>query len=378
MIKKKKILFIISEDWYFFSHRLSLAVIAIKSGYEVGLLCRVSKYRKEIEAEGVKVFNWSINRESKNIFKETVAILNIVSILHKFKPNLIHSVAMKPVLYSAIASSYVGHQKSIFALAGLGYIFTSRNNFAKIVRLFLIICFKKIFYNKNNKLVLQNPEDRSLLLDLNVISKNNVHLIRGAGVDTFSFFYKPIPFKNPIIMLPSRMLWAKGVQDFVDCAEIINDKKKIARFVLVGGPDTQNPDTISEYQLEKWNNSGVVEWWGNQDDMPSIIQQATIICLPTFYGEGLPKCLLEGASSGRPIVSYDVPGCREIVVNNYNGFLVKSRSIEGLVKSIIMLLADNDLCIQMGKNGRKLVKNNFTQEIVGKETIQLWEDLLKA
>ena len=371
-----RILFIISEDWYFVSHRLYLAKVAINSGYKVALLSHFTNHREIIEAEGIKTIAWPLNRSSRNLYKEIEAIKSIVSTIRQFKPSMIHSVAMKPVIYSAIACNLSGLKSRIFALAGLGFVFTSSKRSAKILRPFLKVIFSLLFKGKKTKLILQNPDDQRQLLSEGVINPKNIRLIRGAGVDTKTFSFKTIPSNMPIIILPSRMLWAKGIQDFVDCAIEINKKVKKARFVLVGTPDIQNPDAISKVRLKKWNEEGVIEWWGHQSDMVIVYHQSTIVCLPTTYGEGLPKSLLEAASCGRPIVTYDVPGCREIVIDGYNGFLVKAKRVDDLISAISNLLDDRELCIKMGKNGRKLVEKYFTQEKIAQETMAVWEELL--
>ena len=339
-------------------------------------MSRYTNHRKVIENAGVEIIDWPLDRSSKNPLTELNAIKSIISSIRKFRPDIIHSVAMKPVIYSAIASIFTGLDNRIFALAGLGFVFTSNRRSAKILRPFLKVIFSLLFKGKKTKLILQNPDDRRQLLSKGVINPKNIRLIRGAGVDTKTFSFKTIPSNMPIIILPSRMLWAKGIQDFVDCAIEINKKVKKARFVLVGTPDIQNPDAISKVRLKKWNEEGVIEWWGHQSDMVKVYHQSTIVCLPTTYGEGLPKSLLEAASCGRPIVAYDVPGCREIVQDGYNGYLVKPKSINGLVDAITKILNSYELCVQMGKNGRQLVKKHFTQEKIARETMAVWEEVL--
>ena len=341
-------------------------------------MSRYTNHRKVIENAGVEIIDWPLDRSSKNPLTELNAIKSIISSIRKFRPDIIHSVAMKPVIYSAIASIFTGLDNRIFALAGLGFVFTSNRRSAKILRPFLKVIFSLLFKGKKTKLILQNPDDRRQLLSKGVINPKNIRLIRGAGVDTKTFSFKTIPSNMPIIILPSRMLWAKGIQDFIDCAKKINYNKKIARFVLVGIPDKENPDAIPIEKLKEWNTSGIIEWWGHQSDMPTVYHKSNIICLPTTYGEGLPKSLLEAASCGRPIVAYDVPGCREIVKDGYNGYLVQPKSIDGLVEAIILLINNYKLCVQMGKNGRKLVEKHFTQEKIARETIAVWEEVLAS
>lgn len=369
----KKILFVVSEDWYFFSHRIHLARYAIQCGYEVGLLSNFSTHKNEIENIGVITFDWNLNRSSKNIVKEFKSINRIKDCIKLFKPTLVHSVALKPVLYSSIACSFLSFKNKVFALAGLGYIFTSDRKRMKILRAILKLSFKILLKGNKTTLILQNPEDQNTILKQNIISKNRIRLIRGAGVDISKFYLSPILKGLPLIGLPSRMLWAKGINDFIHCAKEINKHKTQARFVLIGTPDKENPDAVPTEKLKEWQSAGIIEWWGYRSDMVDVYKQSTIICLPTIYGEGLPKTLLEAASCGRPIVTYDVPGCREIVEDGYNGYLLKPRELDKLVTIILNLITNPNLCKVMGINGRKIVEKNFTQEKIAKQTLNVWE-----
>ena len=283
---------------------------------------------------------------------------------------------MKPVLYSALACRFSRINPRIFALAGLGYIFSSDKRIAKFFRPALQFAFKILFAGEKTRLILQNPEDKSTLLGAAVIDEGSIRLIRGAGVDTNLFKLESIPSGLPIIILPSRVLWSKGIQDFIDCAKCINKNEVKARFVLVGTPDTQNPDAVPVRKLTTMDQEGIIEWWGYRDDMQDVYQQSTIVCLPTFYGEGLPKTLLEAASCGRPIVAYDVAGCREVVNDGLNGFLVPLKNKDAMINAIETLLENHELCSQMGKKGRELVLNNFSQEQIAAETMAVWKEVL--
>ena len=371
------ILFIVTEDWYFYSHRKHLAKSAIEKGYKVALISNFSKHKALIEEIGIITYNWNLNRSSKNIFKEFGAIKTLFLHFKNFRPDLIHAVAIKPVLYSSIVCSLMQKKNRVFALAGLGFIFISEKKRVLILKYLMKFLLKLLLKGENTRLILQNPEDKRSILNARIIDENNICLSRGAGVDTKSFTKAPFPTGLPVVCLPSRMLWAKGISDFIECAKIINKNKKIGRFALVGQPDIKNPDSIPVIQLKNWHESGVIEWWGYQADMVTVYHRSTIVCLPTIYGEGLPKVLLESASCGRPIVSYDVPGCREIVKNNHNGFLVEPKNINSLVNSITKLLDDSKLCTEYGENGIKHVKKYFTQERIAEETISCWEGLLK-
>jgi len=371
----KRLLFIVSEDWYFVSHRLHLAVSAINAGYSVALLSHYTKHQEKIKLAGVETINWQLNRGSKNLIKEIISIKGVVTTIRQFQPSLIHSVAIKPVLYSGIACKMIGLRNRVFALAGLGFIFTSDKRSAKYLRPIIKYSFKFLFKGDKTRLIVQNPEDQAALSTANIINENNISLIRGSGVNMNLYSFSKIPEGTPIIMLPARMLWDKGIGEFVKVAKILKQSGIKARFVLVGSPDVHNPETINDFQLKNWENDQIIEWWGQKEDMAKMYYQSTIVCLPS-YREGLPKSLLEAASCGRPIVTYDVPGCREIVKDGYNGYLVQLKSINGLVQAISQLLNDHKLCVQMGKNGRKLVKKHFSQEQIANETLAVWEEVL--
>lgn len=373
---QERILFVVTEDWYFFSHRMHLAVSAIKNGYKIGVLSKFSVHKNEMENAGIDTFEWNINRSSKNIFKEIKSIISIKNCIESFKPNIIHSVALKPVIYTSIICSLIKFNNRVFALAGLGSIFTSRKIKLKITLVFLRFILRVLLKGEKTILILQNPEDRFSLLQQNIVTEDCIRIIRGAGVDINEYKPFPIPKGVPIIGLPSRMLWSKGIKDFVFCAKLINKDKINARFVLIGNPDVENPDAVPLKNLKEWDNTGVVEWWGFKKNMAEVYNKSTIICLPTTYGEGLPKTLLEAASCGRPIITYDVPGCREIVKNGHNGYLLKPGDLNQLVNKIKSLIVDRNLCYKMGLNGREIVKNNFTEEKIAKQTFSVWKEIL--
>jgi len=372
----KRLLFIVSEDWYFVSHRLHLAEAAINAGYKVALFSRFNNHRDLVMNSGIQVINWPLNRLSFNPYNELVSLYHLVSTIRKFKPDLIHAVAMKPIIYSGIVARYFSFSySSVFSFAGLGYIFISQKLIVKLYRSCISIVLRIILKEKNTRIILQNCDDKLKLTSEKIISSEQVRLIRGSGVDTTLFHPGPLPSGTPLVILPARMLWDKGLGEFVKCARVIKDHGVVARFVLVGDPDPHNPESVSIEQLNIWEKEGVVEWWTHKKNMPSIYINASIICLPS-YREGLPKALLEAASCGRPIVTYDVPGCREVVIDQVNGFLVPFKDTDAMVNAIETLLDNKELCSQMGQKGRELVLNNFSQEQIAAETMALWQEVL--
>lgn len=372
----KKILFIVSEDWYFISHRLNLAKFAIQNGYQVALLARPSKHFKFLQSNGLTVFNWSLDRQSYNPIKEIYALWQIIKTIKIYSPDIIHAVALKPIIYSSLVSRLTGVNRCVFALGGLGFIFSSDSSLAKMLRLAMIPILKIAFSKKNSRVIVQNLDNLEKLISLNIADKLRLRLIKGAGVDTHIFSPRSKSFGVPLVVLPSRLLWSKGIGDFVNAAINLKAKGIKARFAIVGSRDPHNPECISELQMDQWQKDGNVEIWGYREDMPNVFNNASIVCLPSAYGEGLPKALLEAASCGLPIVTYDTPGCRDIVTNEENGLLVPLKNQLLLENALERLINDSALRKKMGKKGRLKVINLFSQEKINIETLSVWEDLL--
>ena len=372
----KKILFIVSEDWYFVSHRLHLATTAINNGYEVALLSRVSKHQDLIRSLGIKVINWPLERRSLNPIRELISIYYVIRTVRSIKPNLVHAVGIKPVVYTTLSKVFLNIDGIVLALGGLGFIFRSNRVSAKILRMFIILIFRLFLVNVNVRFIIQNRDDGEVLKSFNIANSKKIRLIRGAGVSVKDFFPKNVQNEIPLVILPARMLWDKGVEDFVNCAQRFYSNKKSVRFALIGNPDSQNPESIPDAQLKQWVESGIVEWWGNQDNMLKIYHMADIVCFPSYH-EGFPKALLEAASCELPIVSYDVSGCREIVKDNVNGFLVPFKDENALFVAVLELLENPKLRGKLGKMGRKMVMDEFTQEKIASETIRVWGEISK-
>ena len=372
MTKKKIILFIVTEDWYFLSHRLYLALEAIKYGYEVHLITHCTNKKKVIEGYGIKVTNWVLKRRTFNIYSQLHSIIQLYKLIKKTQPNLIHSVAMKPILYSSLVKLITNKSVNCNSFTGLGYIFTSNNTQIIILRKLLSYLFRYLFLQKKTIVIVQNKDDYKLFLKDKIVSKKKLYLIEGSGVDTKKFNIKSNNYKNNIILLPSRMLWSKGVEEFIKCAEIVKKIKPELRFILAGSPDKENPDAISLKYLKKLKNEGIVEWVGNSENILSIYKKTMIILFPS-YREGMPKSLLEASSCRIPIIAFNVIGSREIVKTNFNGLLIPFKNYQLLAKAVIKLSENKKLMNKFGENGRKLVRKKFSNDIINKKIIQLWE-----
>ncbi len=370
----RKLLFLVTEDWYFCSHRLPLARAAQAAGYEVVVATRVDLRGDEIMAEGFRLVPIGLRRRSRNPFREMAAIAEIAQIYRRERPDIVHHVALKPVLYGSLAALLVHRPAVVNALAGMGFIFTSSSRTAAVLRSAVSQIFRFLLNAGRSVLILQNPDDEAMLESGGLIAPSRVRLIRGSGVDIDRFAPTPEPGGTPVVMLPSRMLWVKGVGEFVAAAGTLRTRGVVARFVLVGDGDADNPASIPDAQLKAWYDSGLIECWGRCEDMPAAFAQANIVCLPS-YREGLPKVLLEAAACARALVATDAPGCREIVRHGENGLLVPLRDAASLADAIERLLGDFALRLRMGKKGRHMVESEFSEKKVIQETLAVYREM---
>lgn len=369
----KRVLFVITEDWALISHRLHLIEAAIEAGYEVALATKINKNKKTLEDKGIKIFEWELHRGSLNPVKEIIAIFSLFKILSVSKPHIIHAVAQKPVIYAGIAKKIYSRSSFIGTLGGVGFVFTSKSLKATLLKPLLKLLLRFALFGEKTRLILQNKDNINTIKKINIINKNYIRLVKGSGVETNKYLPSKIPLKTTIIILPGRMLWDKGVGEFFRVAKRIKARNIKARFVLVGDIDLDNPESIKQVQIDKWIKSGILEHWGRCDNMEKVYEKSSIVCLPS-YNEGLPKVLLEAGSSSRPVVAFNVPGCREVVKNKINGFLVKFRNEYALEKALIKLINDKKLCEKMGKNGRKIVEKHFASEIINAQTFKIWNE----
>ena len=367
----KRILFLVSEDWVFVSHRLHLAKYAIASQYKVTLACNVSSFDEVIKKEGIVLQNWQIKRGSKNPITFIENVLKTRRIIKECEPDILMAVALKPVILAGFAKISLGIEKCFLCVTGLGSVFTARGLFFMILRVFVRLVLSLIMRQKNTDLVVQNTDDEAFFCDDLKIPRAKTHLIKGAGVDLDQFFPVAEQDGMPVVSLPARALRDKGIVEFVKVAGMVNKKKKKASFQLIGAPDPSNPNSISLPQLKKWHELGVIDWAGHQSDMISAIRASHIICFPS-YREGLPKALLEAYACAKPIVAFDVPGVRELVHDQKNGYLVPFRDLKTMARCVDRLIDDPSLRKKMGRAGRVMVEGEFSQTNVQKKFGKLW------
>jgi glycosyltransferase involved in cell wall biosynthesis len=375
---RPRLLLLITEDRFLWSHRLPIARAALQDGYEVIIATRVDGDAQRIRDEGFRLIPLHLARESYSLLNEFRAIRELREVYRAERPDIVHHIALKPVLYGSIAALGRNEIRVINALTGLGYLVTSSSLKARVLRVPIWNALRFLLNRPNHQVLLQNQEDKQLLVTKLKVCPERITIIQGSGVDMNLFRSAPEPVGTPIVLLASRMLWIKGITEFVAAADLLKRKGITARFVLAGDTDPNSPSAIPRQQLLNWQISGTVEWWGHQQEMPEIFRQVDLVCLPSQGGEGVPKVLIEAAASGRAIVTTDVPGCRDIVRQGINGILVPPRNAAALAEAIADMLKNPAIRLQMANRGREIAISEFSEDVVINQTLALYRELLRS
>lgn len=371
------LLFVINDIKFLISHRLPVAIEAQRAGFEVHAAgprvpeCRV------LEENGIRFHPLELARSRISLFQEPRTIWRIFRLLRALRPDLLHLVTIKPVLYGGIAARLAGVSAVVSAISGLGYVFLSSGVLARARRWAVELAYRWVFGHPNAGVIFQNQEDLTGFVDRGLLRREQTELIRGSGVDPREYPVLPEPAGVPVVLLASRLLRDKGVVEFAEAARMLRERGVIARFRLAGDVDPQNPSSLSRDEIETWVRSGTVEWIGYQNPIQKAFADAAIVCLPS-YREGLPKVLIEAAACGKPLISTDAPGCNDIVCDGENGLLVPVRDSAKLADAIEELVRDPALRERLGKNGRARVLEHFQISQVVAQTLGLYRRLLKA
>ncbi len=371
-----KIVYIVNVDWFFISHRLPIAIEALKQGHEVYILAQDTGKMAYLESFGLRVHSISLERGSMNPFQAFKLLINLKNMLKSIQPDVVHLVTIKPVLIGGIAAMLAKVPSIVYAISGLGFIFTNTMLKAKILRLGIIPLYRLALSAKNKTVIVQNLDDLRILRQYVAIPESQTVLIPGSGVNLEQFNIQPLPLINKIVLMACRLLADKGVYEFHQSVLLLKEKYPNVRFVLVGGVDPDNPASLTEQELTEWVTNNDLEWWGHQTNMSEVLSQATIVVLPS-YREGMPKVLLEAQALGRPIVTTDVPGCREAIENGKTGFLVKVKNAQSLADAIEKLINNDELCLEFSHNARVLAEQKFDIKQVVNMHIHIYEKLVQ-
>lgn len=370
----KKLLFIVNVDWFFISHRLPIALAAIKNGYEVHLACGITDKKEYLESLNIHIHPLDISRSGTTIFQELKTLKNIFDIIRKVTPDITHCVTIKPVVYGGIASRVLQVKKRVFSISGLGFVFIAKGFKANLMRT-LVKSLYKLALGKNSNIIVQNPDDKNMLLKLNAVDSSQITLIRGSGVDLEQYNYQSSSNSIPVVVMASRLLKDKGVFEYIDACKVLKNKNIDAIFRLYGDIDEGNPASLTSQDIEVVSNDNIVEVHGFSDNIAEVFENSDIVVLPS-YREGLPKVLIEAAASGRAVVTTDVPGCRDAIEKDLTGILCKVKDSKTLSQAIEKLLLDKDMRDTMGEEGRELAIKEFDINIVISKHLQIYKEAL--
>jgi len=369
------LLFVVNVDWFFLSHRLPIALEAMRQGYQVHIATGLTDKQGELQRNGLVVHPLALDRSSAGLGNAWRTMVQLWRIFRAVRPDLVHLVTIKPVLLGGLVARLAGVPAVVAAVSGLGFVFVAKGVKASARRWLVGGLYRLALGHHNLKVIFQNPDDRASLARLAHLPRRKVAMIRGSGVDLTQYGVMPTPPGMPVVVLAARLLADKGVLEFVQAARLLRQRGCNARFVLVGTLDTANPTSFTDADVTAWVHDGVVEWWGHRADMPQVLAATQLVVLPS-YREGLPKILIEAAACGRAVVTTDVPGCRDAIDPGITGVLVPVRDAAALANAMETLI-DNPLrCQAMGDAGRALAEKAFDVRQVVAAHLQIYQELI--
>jgi glycosyltransferase involved in cell wall biosynthesis len=364
-----KILLFANTDWYLYNFRLALAQALRERGDEVVLVSPDGPYVPRLRDLGFRWVCFPLARRGLNPLVEIWTILRLLLLYRQERPDLVHQFTVKCVLYGSLACHLLGIHSVVNSVEGLGYVFTEWEGSRAWLRGLVKLIYRLVL--RPTWVIFQNPDDQQYFTINRLVNPERIVMIRSSGVDIREYLPRPESKGIPIVILPARLLWDKGVGEFVVAARQIRTSGLSARFALVGDGDDGNPASVHADQLQAWVQEGVIEWWGWKENMKDVYAQAAIVCLPS-YREGLPKTLIEAAACGRPIVASDVPGCREVVRHGENGLLVPVRDGSALASALKQLILNSELRCAMGVRGREIAEKEFLMSSVISQTFRVY------
>ena len=383
-----------NTEWYLYNFRLSLINALRDRGDEVVLVSPPGPYGKKLQDLGFRWIPAPMDRLSLNPWREAKLLIWLTRLLKRERIDLVHGFTIKCAVYGSIAARLAGVPARVNAVAGMGYVFSSDDLKARLLRPWVRLLMRLALNDKQSRLILQNPDDVGIFLRAGLVNQDRIRLIYGSGVNCQRF----APRKKHLnvqsdsnekrvvkVLLPARLLWDKGIQEFVDAAKILKGTKQPNEpyvphepfefeFLLAGDPDLGNPASVPTAVIRDWVSQGLVTWLGHVDDMPTIFNSVDMVVLPS-YREGLPKGLIEAGACGCPLITTDVPGCKEVVTNEVDGLLVPVKNAIALAEAILRLAQDPDLGLRLGQAARLKAVSQFDEQIVIRKTIAVYDEL---
>ncbi|HVW13944.1 MAG TPA: glycosyltransferase family 4 protein [Mucilaginibacter sp.] len=380
-MERTKVFIIVNVDWFFLSHRLPIAIAAQDAGYDVTIVAAGTGKLGDIERHGLKVIDAPFSRSGTSLISEFGTFRFLYKLFKREKPDLVHLVTIKPNIYGSLAATFFKRIKVINAISGMGYNFSESRK--GVLQRFIRILMKIAYRRDQVNFIFQNEADQADFINMGLTDPKHCIRIKGSGVDLDEFKFYAAEETGAddklTFVFPARMLYDKGVATLVDAAIALKDRLKgKAKILLAGALDPDNKTGVPENELLAMQEPGYIEWIGFQKDMPTVLKNCQVVVLPTYYREGVPKALIEACAIGRPIITTDMPGCKECVSDGFNGYLVKPKSVEDLAEKMLWLFKDAAMRKQMGANSRKIAEENFSIRSVVDRTLNLYADVLNS
>ncbi|OEF94085.1 glycosyltransferase family 4 protein [Vibrio splendidus] len=371
----KNIVYVINVDWYFRLHWLERAEYFQSLGFNVHIISSFSNddIKNELASKGFICHQLSVKRKSVNIFREIGSLFRLKRILDEIEPELIHCVTIKPNIYAGLLNRLFFNKPIIYSVTGLGAVFSSKSIKFNLLKYIITTLYKCISISKS-RFIFENGEDCKLFDEIGILKYENGRVVKGAGIDLARFSPSMSPL-NKNVLFGARLLNEKGLACLVEAKQILESQGVEFTLNVAGIIDSDVSSAIPLSQVEAWASSGDINWLGNVQNMPKLIKENDIVCLPTTYGEGVPRILIEAASCQRAIITTDVVGCREIVSHNVNGLLAQPGDAISLANCLRSLLESDEKTLEFGVKGRQKVETEFSQEMVFEKTLKVYDEL---
>lgn len=371
-----RLLFVTNDAWFLVSHRLDLVRTMSDEGWHCSVLAKQDDTVAQIESVGAKFHSWPIAPRGKGPIAELRSLLHLAKVMRQYKPDVIHLITIKPVLYGGLLSRLMNVPGVVYAVSGLGTVFVGQSLLSRVIRALVSRLYKFAVQHPNSMIVFQNKDDRAMLLDRLGLSQERTCLIRGSGVDLSNFPQTAEPEGSVVVTLAARLLKDKGIPEFVEAAKIINAVTDSVSFKIAGdNAGAGNPAAFSRDEIKALKDVPSVSWLGHVGDIPSLFAASHIVVLPS-HREGLPKVLVEAGAAGRAVVTTDVPGCRDAITPNVTGLLVPVKNAEQLAQAILTLVNDPKRRQDMGRAGRQLVEEQMQVSAIAAQHKKIYEQLL--
>ncbi len=365
-----RILLFANTEWFLFNFKLALARALRDHGHDVVLLSPPGPYGERLRDEGFRWEPFELSRSGVNPLSELGAVRRLARFYRELRPDLVHHFTIKCVIYGSFAARRTGVGSIVNSITGLGFAMLADTPKARLIRPVVVALYRRALMGTD--VIFQNADNRDTLASLGVLRRSRVHVVPGDGVDAVHFSPGDARSIGCTVLMVCRLLWPKGVGDYVEAARIVRTEMPEARFLLAGSPDPGNPENIDDATLARWQAAGDVEFLGHRSDVLELNRRCDIAVLASSQGEGMPRSLVEAAACGKPLVATLVPGSRELVTDGVDGRLVPPARPDALAAAIIEILRDPDTATRMGRAAREKVLADLSDERIVARTTAIY------